>query len=135
MPHTLKGWWKPIRLLVLFYALFLVAALTASDHGDPALVVWRISVAVSALMALVGLLGSWRVVAHGKGKVIYPILELSGIWSLALIEAYHALYVGPIQMILHGDNSMDGRATVHLILAIAIFLVARRKMRFGRVDR
>lgn len=130
MPNTFRQWFKSIRLLLAFYSIFLIIALVSDSGGDLALLGWRISLAISSLMTIAGMLGSWLVISRGIGKQFFPSLEYIGVWSIITVEASHAFYVGPVIDAQGGDPSYT-RTLSHFALALGVYLISRRRMRWS----
>jgi len=129
MPNTFRQWFKSVRLLIVFYGIFLLLPIVTPDMGNPTLLGWRIALFISALMTLTGLIGSWFALSKGHGTKFFPSLEYIGIWSIITVEASHAFYYWPGWALSHIPPSL-GRSLSDLALALAVYLVARRRLRW-----
>lgn len=132
MPNTFRQWRSGVIPIVLFYGLFLVIAVVSSTRGNPAILGWKISLGLSSIIAMVGVLGSWQVIAHTRGVHFFPALEYIGVWSLIVVEVTHALYFWPIALVSPFPAG-PGRSFSHLALALAVYLVARRRLRWRNI--
>lgn len=132
MSMTRKAWWGRARWFVFLYSLvFLMGAL--ATPVDEAINGWRIAMVFFSSLALIGMLGSLRVVIGLKrGHMPLAVCEFAGVAGIVIFEALHAAYV--LTMSFVGGPWMIGRAIAHAIIALSVAIAYRsRPVRDRRV--
>lgn len=126
MPMTCRAWWTRAKWFFILYALIIVMAVFASPF-DIALQGWRIAMLISTSAAVIGTLGSLRVITGKKqGHALFAAIENSGVVGIVSFEILHALY--STFLAFHDqDLSLVGRAAAHAVIAVSVTIAYRAR--------